>query len=194
MVLLPPFLTILRLWNYVLHYIYRWRCPQPTATSSTTGRTRAGGCSSHSNICLLRRNGVAQPDDREHRQGGEEEACMAVLNNFYGDGEDIEWVGAGLNYNPRRHVKSITETAQGWSNFLCKFWHQHSKLTDTGAEYSLLNLTFAVWWGPGTSGIPPYHSVDCECLCLSVHRNSCSRLQINNILLPTKFDIQLIFK
>jgi hypothetical protein len=34
-------------------------------------------------------NGVAQPDDREHRQGGEEEACMAVLNNFYGDG--IKW-------------------------------------------------------------------------------------------------------
>ena len=32
------------------------------------------------------RNGVAQPDDREHRQGGDEEACMAVLNNFYGDG------------------------------------------------------------------------------------------------------------
>ena len=32
------------------------------------------------------RNGVAQPDDREHRQGGEEEACMAVLNDFYGDG------------------------------------------------------------------------------------------------------------
>jgi len=34
-------------------------------------------------------NGVAQPDDREHRQGGEEEACMAVLNDFYGDG--IKW-------------------------------------------------------------------------------------------------------
>ena len=29
---------------------------------------------------------MAQPDDREHRQGGEEEACMAVLNDFYGDG------------------------------------------------------------------------------------------------------------
>jgi len=34
-------------------------------------------------------NGVAQPDDREHRQGGDEEACMAVLNDFYGDG--IKW-------------------------------------------------------------------------------------------------------
>ena len=34
----------------------------------------------------LLRNGVAQPDDREHRQGGDEEACMAVLNDFYGDG------------------------------------------------------------------------------------------------------------
>ena len=29
---------------------------------------------------------MAQPDDREHRQGGDEEACMAVLNDFYGDG------------------------------------------------------------------------------------------------------------
>ena len=29
---------------------------------------------------------MPQPDDREHRQGGDEEACMAVLNNFYGDG------------------------------------------------------------------------------------------------------------
>ena len=31
-----------------------------------------------------------QPDNREAtQQGGEEEACMAVLNNFYGDG--IKW-------------------------------------------------------------------------------------------------------
>ena len=31
-----------------------------------------------------------QPDNREkEQQGGEEEACMAVLNNFYGDG--IKW-------------------------------------------------------------------------------------------------------
>ena len=36
--------------------------------------------------------GRAQPDNREQaQQGGEEEACMAVLNNFYGDGEDIGW-------------------------------------------------------------------------------------------------------
>ena len=28
-----------------------------------------------------------QPDNREQlQQGGEEEACMAVLNDFYGDG------------------------------------------------------------------------------------------------------------
>ena len=71
--------------------------------------------------------GQAQPDNREQvRQGGEEEACMAVLNNFYGDGEDIGWpsraarAGEALN-NPRSPVKSITETAQGWNNFLCKF-------------------------------------------------------------------------
>ena len=32
--------------------------------------------------------GRAQPDNREQvQQGGEEEACMAVLNNFYGDGK-----------------------------------------------------------------------------------------------------------
>ena len=34
------------------------------------------------------RAGRPQPDNREQvQQGGEEEACMAVLNNFYGDGE-----------------------------------------------------------------------------------------------------------
>ena len=34
------------------------------------------------------RAGQRQPDNREQvQQGGEEEACMAVLNNFYGDGK-----------------------------------------------------------------------------------------------------------
>jgi len=34
--------------------------------------------------------GRAQPDNREQvQQGGEEEACLAVLNNFYGDG--VRW-------------------------------------------------------------------------------------------------------
>ena len=34
--------------------------------------------------------GVPQPDNREEtQQGGETESCMAVLNNFYGDGETI---------------------------------------------------------------------------------------------------------
>ena len=34
------------------------------------------------------RAGRPQPDNREQaQQGGEEEACMAVLNNFYGDGQ-----------------------------------------------------------------------------------------------------------
>ena len=33
--------------------------------------------------------GRPQPDNREQvQQGGEEEACMAVLNNFYGDGRN----------------------------------------------------------------------------------------------------------
>ena len=32
----------------------------------------------------------AQPDNREEtQQGGETESCMAVLNNFYGDGATI---------------------------------------------------------------------------------------------------------
>jgi hypothetical protein len=34
--------------------------------------------------------GRPQPDDREHlQQGGEDEACLAVLNNFYGDGKVV---------------------------------------------------------------------------------------------------------
>ena len=40
-----------------------------------------------SHLCHFRA-GQRQPDNREQvQQGGEEEACMAVLNNFYGDGE-----------------------------------------------------------------------------------------------------------
>ena len=31
----------------------------------------------------------AQPDNREQREGGEDEACIAVSNNFYADG--IKW-------------------------------------------------------------------------------------------------------
>ena len=37
----------------------------------------------------ISRAGRPQPDNREQvQQGGEEEACMAVLNNFYGDGQE----------------------------------------------------------------------------------------------------------
>lgn len=32
---------------------------------------------------------IAQPDNREQREGGEDEACIAILNNFYADG--IKW-------------------------------------------------------------------------------------------------------
>jgi len=32
---------------------------------------------------------IPQPDNREQREGGEDEACIAVLNNFYADG--IRW-------------------------------------------------------------------------------------------------------
>ena len=35
----------------------------------------------------------AQPDNREQTQlGGESESCMAVLNNFYGDGEQFSHI------------------------------------------------------------------------------------------------------
>ena len=42
---------------------------------------------------------MAQPDDREHRQGGDEEACMAVLNDFYGDGLYFEYCICTLIYS-----------------------------------------------------------------------------------------------
>ena len=57
-------------------------------------------------------DGQPQPDNREFRvEGEQDEACIAVLNNFYGDGEDfIVWpgragrAGKALN-NPRRPSK-----------------------------------------------------------------------------------------
>jgi len=44
-------------------------------------------------------DGHAQPDNREFRLGGENESCMAVLNNFYNDG--IKWHDAGCSH--RKH-------------------------------------------------------------------------------------------
>ncbi len=38
---------------------------------------------------FLLSSGIRQPDNREEREGGETESCVAVLNNFYGDG--IKW-------------------------------------------------------------------------------------------------------
>ena len=38
---------------------------------------------------LFNRLRRAQPDNREQREGGEDEACIAVLNNFYADG--VKW-------------------------------------------------------------------------------------------------------
>jgi len=53
-----------------------------------------------------------QPDNREAtQQGGEEEACMAVLNNFYGDG--IKWHDVACH-----HEKPIVcEDTEGHLNF-----------------------------------------------------------------------------
>ncbi len=53
-----------------------------------------------------------QPDNREQvQQGGEEEACMAVLNNFYGDG--IKWHDVACH-----HEKPIVcEDTEGHLNF-----------------------------------------------------------------------------
>lgn len=33
--------------------------------------------------------GFAQPDDREYKQGGAHENCLALLNQFYNDG--VNW-------------------------------------------------------------------------------------------------------
>jgi len=53
-----------------------------------------------------------QPDNREAtQQGGEDEACMAVLNNFYGDG--IKWHDVACH-----HEKPIVcEDTEGHLNF-----------------------------------------------------------------------------
>ena len=53
-----------------------------------------------------------QPDNREQeQQGGEQEACMAVLNNFYGDG--IKWHDVACH-----HEKPIVcEDTEGHLNF-----------------------------------------------------------------------------
>jgi hypothetical protein len=53
-----------------------------------------------------------QPDNREQiQQNGEEEACMAVLNNFYGDG--IKWHDVACH-----HEKPIVcEDTEGHLNF-----------------------------------------------------------------------------
>ena len=53
-----------------------------------------------------------QPDNREKvQQGGEDEACLAVLNNFYGDG--IKWHDVACH-----HEKPIVcEDTEGHLNF-----------------------------------------------------------------------------
>ena len=56
--------------------------------------------------------GQRQPDNREKiHQGGEDEACLAVLNNFYGDG--IKWHDVACH-----HEKPIIcEDTEGHLNF-----------------------------------------------------------------------------
>jgi hypothetical protein len=41
--------------------------------------------------------GVPQPDNRELQQGGANENCLAILNNFYNDG--VHWVSFDLNFH-----------------------------------------------------------------------------------------------
>lgn len=48
-------------------------------------------------ICRLN---VPQPDNHDKKQGGYEESCLAVLNNYYNDG--IKWHDVGCH-----HVKSF---------------------------------------------------------------------------------------
>ena len=73
------------------------------------------------------RNGVAQPDDREHRQGGDEEACMAVLNDFYGDGLYFEYLYLYFHifcvYPAVRPLKAIQlHTIERWKTIAKKIY------------------------------------------------------------------------
>jgi hypothetical protein len=64
---------------------------------------------------LIVRFGIPQPDNREQiQQGGEEEACLAVLNNFYGDGKVMEYAAYML------YSTTSKETVRSWST-LCTY-------------------------------------------------------------------------
>lgn len=41
-------------------------------------------------------SGVRQPDNREFQENGNDEACLAVLNNFYNDG--VKWHDVACNH------------------------------------------------------------------------------------------------
>ena len=70
---------------------------------------------------------MAQPDDREHRQGGDEEACMAVLNDFYGDGLYFEYLYLYFHifcvYPAVRPLKAIQlHTIERWKTIAKKIY------------------------------------------------------------------------
>ena len=70
---------------------------------------------------------MAQPDDREHRQGGDEEACMAVLNDFYGDGLYFEYLYLDFHifcvYPAVRPLKAIQlHTIERWKTIAKKIY------------------------------------------------------------------------
>ena len=70
-------------------------CHQPTVLPFMTGLQLEGASQSLVAISKFTFHFILrfqppqkQPDNREQiQQGGESESCMAVLNNFYGDGE-----------------------------------------------------------------------------------------------------------
>ena len=53
-------------------------------------------------------NDRPQPDNREQRKlGGEDEACIAILNNFYGDG--LKWHDVGCSHKKPIICEEIPE-------------------------------------------------------------------------------------
>jgi len=48
-----------------------------------------------------------QPDNREGREGGEDEGCIAVLNNFYSDG--IKWHDVACTHKKPIICEEISE-------------------------------------------------------------------------------------
>lgn len=74
---------------------------------------------SHSTFYYLTKNvlcriGLAQPDNREEKQNGAAENCLALLNNFYGDG--IHWHDVACHHR-KPFVCEENEALLKWVRF-----------------------------------------------------------------------------